>query len=248
MCSALWLQNCCVDLQIKHSFSVGWWDGVWQLRGVSDLFKYQIRESERTREFGVKSIWWTSPGLSSWCRGLWIGKGESFGVSTVLVRVWCSCLRLGVNLALISRVVYGWIQDMQPPWFRSVPESWNHTQDLSVSGRKVYFYSKHPAVIQKYGILAECHLFIKTQKTLGPLVAFFKLLGTAGAQLCTWNSSNWSAAMATGNTESGLANQWLKMHVWKGYFIVNNCFICWHINASIQIIFFVSLWLGFVCN
>lgn len=176
---------------------------------------------------------------------LWLGKGESFGCSMM----WCSFLmKLGVNLALTSRVISGWIQDMQPPWFWSVPPSWNHTRDLSVSGRKVCFYRKRSAVIQKYGILAECHLFIKTQKSLCPLVALLKLSGTAGAQLGTRNSRNWSAAMAAGNTESGFAKQWLKMHVWKSYFIVNNCFICWHINVSIQITFFVSLRLGFVCN
>lgn len=119
-----------------------------------------------------------------------------------------------------------------------------HRIFLSLEGRFV-FYRQRPAVIQKYGIWAECHLFIKTQKTLGPLVAFLKLSGTAGAQLCTQNSRNWSAAMATGNTESGLANQWLKMHAWKSYFIVNNCFICWHTNASIQITFFCIASVGF---
>lgn len=144
----------CVDLQMKHSFSVGWWDGVWQLSGVSDLFKYQRRESEAGN---LGFICWTVPDLGVWCRGLWFGTGESM----VLVRVWCSWGNSGVNLPPISPVIYGWIQDMQPLWFRSVPESWNHTQDLFVSGRKVCFYRKHPAVIPKCGIWAECHLFIK---------------------------------------------------------------------------------------
>lgn len=185
--------------------------------------------------------------LGLWDRGPWIRKGESFGGSMVLVRVCCSCEKLGVSITLISSLIHGWIQDTQLLWFQSLLESWNHTQKifLSLEGRFL-FYRKHPAVIQKYGIWAECHLFIKTQKSLGPLVAFLELSDTAGAQLFTRNSRNWSAAMATGNTESGLANQWLKMHVWKSYFIVSNCFICWHTNASIQITFFVSLQLGFM--
>lgn len=78
--------------------------------------------------------------------------------------------------------------------------------------------------------------------------SFGSVLGTAGAQIGAQNSRNWSAAMATGNTESGLAIQWLKMHVWESYFIVNNCSVCWHINASIQITFSVSPRLGFMCN
>ena len=82
--------------------------------------------------------------------------------------------------------IYDCIQDMQPPWFRSVPESnacWNHTQDLFVSGTKNYFYRKHPAVIQKYSILTEGCLFIETWESSGPSIALLELSGTARVQL-----------------------------------------------------------------
>lgn len=126
----------------------------------------------RTREFGVKSICWTSPDLGEGGE-LWgflgVGQGE----------------KLGVNLAPISRHFWlglGCVPTVVPEHSRKLEP---HTQGRLVSGRKVCFYGKHPAVIQKYGIWVECHLFVKTHKSLGPLVAFLELSGTAGAQLCT---------------------------------------------------------------
>lgn len=187
----------------------------------------------RTREFGVKSICWTSPDLGEGGE-LWgflgVGQGE----------------KLGVNLAPISPVISGWIWDVCPPWFQSIPESWNRTHRvvLCLEGRFVFMESTLLlSRSMEFGWNAIC-----LSRLTRVWVLWWHFWSFQALQEHSFVLRNWSAAVATGNTESGLAGQWLKMHVWKSYFFVNNCFICWRINASIQIAFFVLLRLGFMCS
>lgn len=176
------------DLQLKHPLNVERCDGIWQLHRVKESFRYQIT-GENRKNFFLKN------GLKE--KMILVCEAEAFSRHLAVKGNWALVVVMLHRTACDTRVtswvstssshywcIYDCIQDTQPPWGWSIPESrarWNHTQHVFVSGMKNGFYSKHPAVVQKDEILTEWCLFIKTLESSGRLGAFGYCKGTTSS-------------------------------------------------------------------